>query len=104
MQDLDKVLDAAAGCEDLEMTMQGLQVASKLIACNSGWLEQQRDGTWAALWRALATADRRHFHPQHVPSAMQGGSGAGWIEYVPFCLPTHDPLFHAHSFSSKLQL
>lgn len=73
MQDIDKVLDAAASCKDLDLMMQGLQVASKLIACNGGWLERQRDVTWAALWRGLATIDHRHFDQQHILS-MQGSA------------------------------
>lgn len=84
MQDIDKVLDATAACNDLELMMQGLRVASKLIACNSGWLERQRDVTWATLWRGLAIKDQRHFSDQHL--ADMQGSAVGSIECV---LPCH---------------
>lgn len=60
--------------------MQALQVASKLIACNGGWLEQQRDITWAALWRGLASFDRHHFSTQH--SDVMQSSAVGTGEYV----------------------
>jgi hypothetical protein len=69
MQEIDKVLEAAAGCKNLELMMQGLQVASKLIACNGGWLEQHRDITWAALWKSLASMDRHHYAPQPMQAS-----------------------------------
>jgi hypothetical protein len=91
MQDLDKVLNAAASCKDLDMMMQGVQVASKLIACHSGWLDQHRDDTWAALWHALVTEDRQRFCPQHDPGAMRGDLATGWVEYVSCVFPLSVP-------------
>lgn len=78
MQDVEKVLAATAACKDLKLMMQGLQVASKLIACNAGWLERERDVTWAALWRGLAKMDKHHFREQPVPDVQ--GAAVGSIE------------------------
>ena len=70
--------------------MQALQVASKLIACNGGWLEQQRDITWAALWRGLASLDRHHFAPQQSDMMQNSAVGVGECVFL-FCQYHHCP-------------
>lgn len=61
VQDVDRVLEAAAACGDAELMVRAVSVAARVVACSPGWLERQRDVAWAALWQALAEADLQFF-------------------------------------------